>query len=215
MTQLHAVKTNKEIFALFVDLTAAFDHINRNWLFQTIRNRLADDKKGNKIINILENLYKQTNVESPHEPRLNFQTTSVVRQGRIESPLLFNLYLDYVMRVFFENCKEQNIKFPKFDFRITDAARQNRRLRDYQGNTENRGSGYADDIELFFHTAEDLQRAVTKLESLFEQFGLNINAKKTVTMIINFKGEDKNYPQSICSLGNLTLDNVKRFKYLA
>ena len=33
-------------------------------------------------------------------------------------------------------------------------------------------------------------------------------------MIFNFKREDQAYSQSICSLTNLKLDNVKSFKYL-
>ena len=32
-TQLIAEKTNEQIYAIFTDLKAAFDHINRNWLF--------------------------------------------------------------------------------------------------------------------------------------------------------------------------------------
>ena len=38
-----AKKTGKEINVLFVDLTAAFDYVNRRWLFRTISQRL----KGN------------------------------------------------------------------------------------------------------------------------------------------------------------------------
>ena len=63
ITQNIAYKTSREIFALFVDLSSAFDHINRQWLFWTIRNRLSEAEKQNKIANILENLYRQTNTE--------------------------------------------------------------------------------------------------------------------------------------------------------
>ena len=35
-----------------------------------------------------------------------------------------------------------------------------------------------------------------------------------VPMIFNFKREDQAYPQSLCSLMNLKLDNVESFKYL-
>ena len=85
---------------MFVDLSSAFDHINRDWLFQTIKNRLAEESRNNKIINILQSLYKQTNTEIPFKSISTFQATSDVRQGGIESPLLFSLFLDYVMRVF-------------------------------------------------------------------------------------------------------------------
>jgi len=82
---------------------------------------------------------------------------------------LFNLYLDYVLRIFFKICTQENIKFPKFDFRIIDTARQNHRQHHgYRVITENKGSRYADDIEMFFfETAVDLQKAILLLDNLF------------------------------------------------
>ena len=36
--------TKRKIFALFIDLTAAFDHVNRNWLFASIRQRFPNNQ---------------------------------------------------------------------------------------------------------------------------------------------------------------------------
>ena len=38
---------------LFVDLTAAFDHVERNWLFMTIEKRFANDSK-NELVDFIE-----------------------------------------------------------------------------------------------------------------------------------------------------------------
>ena len=71
------------------------------------------------------------------DPTLNFDTNSGVRQRGPESPLLFNLFIDYVTRV-------------EYDSLIIDSAHQNRRIRDdYHGTTKNEGSGYADDLSNF------------------------------------------------------------------
>ena len=45
----------KPVYALFVDLTAAFDHVNREWLFKLMKKRLPDhvDKT---LIELLEAL---------------------------------------------------------------------------------------------------------------------------------------------------------------
>ena len=141
ITQNIAHKTNRDIFALFVDLSSAFDHINRQWLFWTIRNRLPEAEKQNKIVNILENLFRHTNTELKDDPKLNFYTTSGVRQGGPESPLLFNLFIDYTLRIFFDKCKNENVKFVKYDYRIIDSARQNKRIRnEYYGTATVKGS---------------------------------------------------------------------------
>ena len=67
---------------------------------------------------------------------------------------------------------------------------------------------------MFFSSAKDLQDTMTLLNKIFCQFGLNINARKTATMILNFKGKNAAYPHSICTLNKINLENVKSFKYL-
>ena len=129
------------------------------------------------------------------------------------SPLLFNLFIDYTLRIFFDKCKNENVKFVKYDYRIIDSARQNKRIRnDYYGTATIKGSGYADDIVNFFETADDLQKALLILNNVFESFGIQINCSKTETMIINFLGQEGTYPQSICSLKGTKINNAKTFK---
>ena len=67
-TQLIAEKTNEQIYAIFIALKAAFDHNNRNWLFQSIRNRLPNTNQDNKIINLFDALYQSTTAELKKTP---------------------------------------------------------------------------------------------------------------------------------------------------
>lgn len=46
---------------LFIDLTAAFDHVPREWLFDSIRLRLSDGEN-QKLFEILESLYQKTSL---------------------------------------------------------------------------------------------------------------------------------------------------------
>ena len=103
-----AYKTRKIIPTLFIDLTAAFDHIKRNWLFDSIKQRLNNQNEF-KLFELLQDLYKKTTTSIENH---NFEISLGVRQGGPESPLLFNLYLDYVMRVVEDECKktEYNIR---------------------------------------------------------------------------------------------------------
>ena len=104
------------LFLLFVDLTAAFDHIPRRWLFKSIERRFPD---GNlpRLFTILENLYQRTTLTFD-EVNTTFETTSGVRQGGPESPFLFNLYIDYVMRVFLDQSQIEIVNFYEHHYRI-------------------------------------------------------------------------------------------------
>ena len=109
-----ADKTRKPVYLLFVDLTAAFDHINRKWLFKTIKARFSRDQDV-KLIEILEKLYDYTTTLLVECPEDDFETTLGVRQGGPESPMLFNLFLDFVMRVFMDSCNKKDITFSIYD----------------------------------------------------------------------------------------------------
>ncbi|XP_066923477.1 uncharacterized protein [Clytia hemisphaerica] len=70
--------------------------------------------------------------------------------------------------------------------------------------------GYADDIVLFLLSLEGISAATELLDLTFTAFGFTINVSKTETMTIN---QDQ-YLDSIISLREEQLKNVKEFKYL-
>ena len=110
-------RKKQPLFLLFVDLSAAFDHIPRKWLFDTIKLRFPRGQYP-KIFQILEKLYSNTTL-TYEEANEMFTTTSGVRQGGPESPPLFNLYIDFVMRVFMDKCKkDKEIRFFNFQYRF-------------------------------------------------------------------------------------------------
>ena len=79
-------------------------------------------------------------------------------------------------------------------------------------------SGYAHDLELFLENVTGPQKALTILYSVFSKFGLHINIKKNTTMIFNHKYVERNYnstyPESIETLEERPIENVKQFLYL-
>ena len=72
-----------------------------------------------------------------------------VRQGGPESPVLFNLYIDYVMRSFLRRCREKNIKFFKYGYAIPSSASNTESIHlnlGVYGNAVIDWIGYADDL---------------------------------------------------------------------
>ena len=207
------------MFVLFVDLSAAFDHVIRDWLFKSIFQRFETNQDVT-LFKILKAIYAHTTTALSETPDDLFEILTGVRQGGPESPLLYNLYMDYVMRVYENACNIQGIKFLKLKYRIrATATTREERMRGYQGSHFADWSGYADDLELFFVSAEDLQKGLVLLHEIFIKFGLSINIKKTKTMIFNFelvkeKYVNMCYPESIVELDNIAVENVVTFRYL-
>ena len=78
----------KPLYVLFVDLTAAFDKIEREWLFRSIRQRIPGSQK---TVDILQKLYSYTTTALSETPEDMFELILGVRQGGPESPLLLSL----------------------------------------------------------------------------------------------------------------------------
>ena len=216
-TQQISNRKQQPLYLLFVDLSAAFDHIPRKWLFQSIKLRFQNDRSP-QMFRILETLYNCTSLTYED---VTFQTISGARQGGPESPFLFNLYIDFVMRVFVEKCqKDESITFftHKYRLNMNSITREERmKMRENNSNTWGssllRWSGYADDLVLFLLSIIGLQNASNLLNAIFSKFGLSINVNKTETMILNHP-IDTDYPSTIIKINDRDLKNVSEFKYL-
>ena len=67
-----------------MDLSSAFDHVERSWLFDTIRKRFTThhDKT---LIQLIESLYIPTTTALTETPDDKFKLDVGVRQGGVES----------------------------------------------------------------------------------------------------------------------------------
>ena len=112
---------------------------------------------------LLRNLYagQEATVRTGHETTDWFQTGKGVRQGRILSPCLFNLYAEYIMR---------NARLEEAQARIKIAGRNINNLR------------YADDTTLMAESEEELKSLLMKVKVESEKVGLKLNIQKTKIM---------------------------------
>ena len=160
-------KMKKPVFLLFVDLTAAFDHVEREWLFKTIYQRFSNSEE-KKLIKLFESLYSYTTSALAETPDDIFRLTSGVRQGGPESPMFYNLYMDYVMRIFINACQKQNIRYLKLKYYIPSAASPTGK--DTTGTQIVDWIGYADDLLLFFDDEESLCKGIQLLDEIFNRY---------------------------------------------
>ena len=197
----------KSCYVLFVDLSSAFDHVNRKWMFKTIMQRLSihNDKT---IFQLLKSIYEYTTTEMIENKDEVFEISVGVRQGGPESPSLFDLYIDYILRVFIHEAKRQGIKFTRLQYKIPSLATlPNEFGLGKCGYFDFSWIGYADDLVLAFDDLSSLGKGLELLNATLKRFGMKLNASKTKTMIFNHGGDS--YPSTIVNLDSKSIDNVK------
>ena len=113
----------------------------------------------------MEELYSHTTTALAEDPNNVFILSNGVRKGGSESPMLFNLYIDFVMCLFLTRCDELGIKFLTLKYCIPESATHMNRSR--VGYQKVDWVGYADDLVLSFETEVDLQRALDLLDDIF------------------------------------------------
>ena len=84
--------TRNPLHLCMIDLRAAYDHVERNMLFSVVNIRT----KAPKITSILKSLYTGTVATIKYSNDI-FQVHTGCHQGGIESPVLFNIYMDFVL----------------------------------------------------------------------------------------------------------------------
>ena len=203
--------SSSPLFICFIDLKAAYDWINRDMLFKILDIRL----KSPILVNILRVFYNGTSAAIKGS-KIFFKTFTGCRQGGLESPVLFNIFLDFVLRVAEHEVLQ---RFPNtglhYSYRIPGhcSSREQRRIHGLSGGQRLRMILYADDIALMCGDIEELSEILKIFDATFTRFGLKISTDKTETMAFNVPEDIKAKP-SLISLGGVALKNVRSFKYL-
>ena len=86
----------KNIYFCFIDYAKAFDCVDHNKLWKTVKVMGIPDH----LTCLLRNLYagQETIVRTGHRTTDRFQIGKGVHQGCISLPCLFNFYAEYIMR---------------------------------------------------------------------------------------------------------------------
>ena len=210
------MKFEGEIFGCFVDLTAAYDHLPREMLWQILRLRFG--KKNEKIVEILEKLYENTGAKLDGVEEL-IAVEMGLRQGGQESCMVFNYYLDTVLRVVhykikcaFEHETEPGIKH-KFEISNQCTNRKQRSEAPQNGTESTIFTNFADNLFVSCKSIKELEKVMKILVETFTEFGLTMSESKTKTMSFNTDEDTKN-AATLLKINGFELENVHVFRYL-
>jgi len=129
------------------DVRSFFDEVSHNWLVKFLRHRIGDERVIRLIIRMLKS--------GIMEDGLVRATEKGTPQGSIMSPLLSNIYLHYVLDLWFSRRVSRQSRGEAYYFR------------------------FADDFLACFQYESDAEAFQLRLEDRLEGFGLELAKEKT------------------------------------
>ena len=209
---------NKPLFLCFIDIQKAYDSINREILWCICRHYGLTSK----LVQLLQLLYKDSKARVRINGELSdpFDIETGVQQGGIPSPILFNVFFDFVMRQILDRMVALNVAGVKLAYG-----------RDFFQSTSNNNKDiellallYADDVVSCFDNATDLKLFVGVFEEVSQEYGITMSIKKTCIMQCRqlqmdasrklIKGKERVHPLIDITIRNDTLALVDEFCYL-
>ena len=182
------VQEKKCMFAVFVDLKAAYDSVPRGKLVSCLERLGVSDS----VIEWVARVYKETwivpsvNGNESEGLRVNVG----LRQGCPLSPLLFNLYVSELEHV---------LKLGQAGGVV-------------MGKTKVWMLAYADDMVLFAKSMNELREVLSRVEKYFDRRGLVLNASKTKWM--KFRNKGRRGKEEWLKWKEEMIERVSVFKYL-
>lgn len=179
------LQVEKRLYICYIDFKKAFDRVKHNKLMEVMVMAGIPSAE----LNLIQNLYwhETAVVKTGNNISNQFHIRKGVRQGCILSPILFNLYSEYL---------------------ITEAIGDSKGVA--IGGINFNNTRYADDTAIIAEHERELQDMITKLEASCKNYGMEMNLKKTKVMVIAKK------PGTVCNImvNGIKLEQVKDYKYL-
>ena len=201
--QEKCIEQRMNLFAVFIDLTKAFDTVNRSALWCVLRKRGIPPKITNIIISLHEGMLGTVKIDG--ERTESFEMTTGVKQRCVIAPTLFILYLDAI-----SNCtKGIYIRF-RTDGSLFNLARLRAQTKTSMNLVQE--LLYADGCGIFAHSEDDLQLLMNNFVRAFKSFGLTISIQKTEVLYQPVPGTIYFEPQNTVEDAALKVTNV--FTYL-
>jgi exonuclease III len=208
--QEKAREQHRDLFTAFIDLTKAFDTVNRDILWNIL------EKVGcpPKFVNIIRQLHEDMTAKvviggQESDP---FNVTVGVKQGCVLAPIMFNIFLVTVtLLARRETAAEDGVQVR---FRLDGSLFNLRRLQARSKTSVEHlfDLQYADDCALIAHTPQALQRVLTAVNEAYRALGLVINTDKT-QILCQYAGAVPPQPP-VFRVGGKELKTIPHFLYL-
>ena len=205
--QEKCIEQHRDLFAVFIDLTKAFDTVNREALW-TVLSKLGCPRKFTNLIRLFHD-GMQGLVLSNGDTSAPFDISNGVKQGCVLAPVLFNLFFTCVLNHALRDLDRGIYLRYRLDGSLFDLRRLNARTKTIERLVHD--ALFADDCALIAHMEPDLQ-IIDRFTDAARLFGLTISLSKTEVMHQLAPGTSA--PPPTVSIEGTELKVVEQFKYL-
>lgn len=193
----------RPVFTCFIDISKAYDSADRQLAWKILRKRGAPAK----LVTLLADLHDDTESALKADSSKAdswFQVGTGLRQGDVNAPLLFNVYIDIAVKCFQPLIQHLGITLSyKIDGHLVQC--KNPSLFKVSWILK-----YADDIALISDNAKDIKEALDIVDETFREFGLEISVPKTKVMRVCPNTDDN---IRFLLRGN-AIEEIDQFRYL-
>jgi group II intron reverse transcriptase/maturase len=144
------IQQKRVSYVVEADIRSFFDRVNHDWLMKFLEHRIGD----RRVLKLVKRMLNAGIMEDG----LVKVSDEGTPQGSILSPLLSNIYLHYVLDLWFRLRIERDCSGEAYYFR------------------------YADDFVACFQYREDAEKFMHRLEVRLKEFGLELAKEKTRTL---------------------------------
>ena len=206
--QEKCIEQNLNLFHCFIDLSKAFDTVNREALWVVLGKCGCPPKFVSMVKSLHADMKARVNFGGAlSEP---FSVDNGVKQGDLSAPTLFAIYFAAMLSVAFKDHTEGIYIRYRTSGSVFDLSRLKANSKVFMSVI--RDLLYADDCDLVSHTEDGLQLLVNSFDAACDAFGFTINIKKTVVMSQPAPG--KNIEKPSIFVKNTLLEVVDSFVYL-
>lgn len=186
LVQMH-LDDKKRIYAAYVDYSQCFDRIYRSGLWYKLKEGIDG-----KILNSLRSLYSEVKSCVKHTNKLSdfFENGIGLFQGEIISPILFNLFVNDIETMLYENINS-GLTLDQLSIILIM---------------------FADDYVLLSETAEGLQNHLNTLQRYCDRWKLKVNVDKTKVMVFRKGGQLRQ--TDVFTFNGINIEVVESYNYL-
>ena len=206
--QEKCIEQQMPLYQVFVDLTKAFDTVNRDALWK-ILSKLGCPPN---FVNMVSQLHRDMKARLTFNGSLSEEigVENGVKQGDILAPTLFSIYFSVMLSHAFSDCDAGvSLRF-RTSGKLFNLRRFHAKSKTFTALV--RELLYADDAVLVAHTESDMQLIMDHFSAACDAFGLTISIKKTKVMFTPAPGAP--YSEPTILVNGDKLEVVDTFPYL-